>query len=361
MPNILCPRGFAVLLTLALAAPNALAESDNAYPRIGGEVAIEVQNDYAFRSDDPDNELNDLFTKTEPTIRLEFSPELSIQAGLVLEPVAGPEPGENRVFGDQGMFVEVLTIDYEADNVAFFAGKFGANFGIAWDATPGIYGTDMAEDYEISERLGVGGSVGLGDGQTGRLDLSASVFLLDTSVLAESFPRGRGSLGRSDGGPSNTDTLASYALALDGDVAAAPGLAYHLAFIDQAHGVDGTRRERGFAGALQYQTEIADGVTLAPLAEFVRFGNFGNEAGVDRTYLTLAAEIGWRAWKAVAAYTGRFAEKPAAGEDRDFQTQLSLGYAFESGLAVELGWKRAREARVDTDTLGLLFSYEFAF
>ena len=361
MPKRICPRGLAALLALALATPNALAETGNAFPRIGGEVSIEIQNDFAFRSDDPDSEINDLFTTTEPTIRLEFSPELAIRAGLVLEPVADPEPGEDRVFADHGLFVEVLTIDYEAGDVALHAGKFAANFGIAWDAAPGIFGTDMAEDYEMSERLGVGGSVMLGNERIGRLDLSASVFFLDTSFLADSYPRGRGNTSRSDGGPSNTETLASYALALDGDLAAAAGLAYHLGFIDQARGEGGARRERGFAGALQYQTEIADGVTLAPLAEFVRFGNLGNESGVNRTYLTLAAEIGWGAWKAVAAYTGRFADTPAAGDDRDFQTQLSLGYEFDSGLAVELGWKRAREARVDTDTLGLLLSYEFAF
>ena len=361
MPKRIFPRGFAALLALALAAPDALAESEGAFPRIGGDVSIEIQNDFAFRSDDAESEINDLFTTTEPSLALEFTPALAIRAGLVLEPVADPEPDEDRVFADHGLFVEVLTLNYEAGNVAFHGGKFAANFGIAWDATPGIFGTDMAEDYEMSERVGVGGSVGLGGDGAGRLDLSASVFFLDTSFLADSYPRGRGNTSRSDGGPSNTETLASYALALDGDVAAAPGLAYHLAFIDQARGVGGARRERGVAGALQFETEIADGVTLAPLAEFVRFGNLGNEAGVDRTYLTLAAEIGWSAWKAVAAYTGRFTDTPAAGDDHDFQVQLSLGYEFESGLAVELGWKRAREGGVDTDTFGLLLSYAFSF
>lgn len=354
-------RGCAALLALALAAPNAFAESENTYPRISGEVSIEIQNNFAFRSDDPDSEINDLFTTTEPTIELELMPALAIQAGLVLEPVADPEPDEDRFFADHGLFVEVLTVNYDAGKFALHAGKFTPNFGIAWNAAPGIFGTDMAEDYEMSERLGAGGSLALGNERIGRLDVSASIFFLDTSFLADSYPRGRGNTSRSDGGPSNTETLASYALALDGDVAATPGLAYHLAFIDQARGVGGTGRERGFAGALQYRTEIRDGVMLVPLAEIVRFDNFGNEAGVNRTYLTFAAEIGWSAWKAVAAYTGRFADTPGASDDHDFQTQLSLGYEFRSGVAVELGWKRAREAGVDTDTLGLLLSYEFSF
>ncbi len=354
-------RAFAALGALAWAAAPAAAE-ETAYPRLSGEVAIEIQNDLTFASDDAGAEINDLFTKVEPAIVLDLMDGLSIQSGLVLEPVAAPEPGENRVFGDQGLFVEVLTLNFEQDDFAVYGGKFGPNFGIAWDAAPGIYGTDTAEDYEVSERIGLGGSIAFGGERLGRHTLSASAFFLDTSVLADSWPRGRGNTSRSDGGPSNTGTLDSFAVALDGEIAVAPGLAYHLAFIDQARGAGGAGRERGLAAALSYEAELGDDVTVAPLFEYVRLENLGNATGANRTYVTAAAAFGWRQWSAVAAYTGRFSTGPAGTADQDdFQVQLSLGYTFDSGIAVELGWKHARDAAIDSHTVGLLLSYGFSF
>ena len=29
------------------------------------------------------------------------------------------------------------------------------NFGTAWDATPGVYGTDLAEEHEMAENIGL--------------------------------------------------------------------------------------------------------------------------------------------------------------------------------------------------------------
>ncbi len=354
-------RSFAVLAMLVCAAAPGAAQ-ETAYPRLSGEVAIEIQNDLTFASGDAGAEINDLFTKIEPGIVLDLIEGLSIRSGLVFEPVAPPEPGEDRVFADQGLFVEVLTLNYERGDFAIYGGKFWPNFGIAWDAAPGIYGTDTAEDYEVSERIGLGGSVAFGGGRLGRHTLSASAFLLDTSALAGSWPRGRGNTSRSDGGPSNTGTLDSFAIALDGEIAAAPGLAYHLAFIDQARGAGGAGREHGLAAALRYEAELGEGVTVSPLFEYVRLENLGNVTGANRTYVTAAAAIGWRQWTAVAATTGRFGTGPAGTADQDdFQVQLSLGYEFDSRVAVELGWKHAREAAIDSNTIGLQLSYGFSF
>jgi hypothetical protein len=44
-------------------------------------------------------------------------------------------------------------------------GKLNPGFGVAWDKAPGIYGTDLAEDYEISERISVVGTWQVGAGR----------------------------------------------------------------------------------------------------------------------------------------------------------------------------------------------------
>ena len=89
---------------------------DRTFPYFEIETVIEVQNDFAFDSDDPDLELNDFFTKTEPAIALFLTENLSIQSGLVIEPLFGPGPQDDRFFEDHGLFAEALTINFDTDH-----------------------------------------------------------------------------------------------------------------------------------------------------------------------------------------------------------------------------------------------------
>ncbi len=66
---------------------------------------------------------------------------------------APPVAGNDRVFDDQGFFVEVLTLDYEDGPVHLLGGKMHVNFGNAWDVTPGVFGTDLAEEYEMADNM----------------------------------------------------------------------------------------------------------------------------------------------------------------------------------------------------------------
>ena len=126
-------------------------------PKISGNIAFEFQNDLAFSSDDEAEEFNNLFTKIEPGLTLTLTDQLSVNAGVVLEQVQAPAvSGDDRVFDDQGFFVEVLTLDYDAGPVHLFGGKMHVNFGNAWDVTPGVFGTDLAEEYEMAENIGIG-------------------------------------------------------------------------------------------------------------------------------------------------------------------------------------------------------------
>ena len=52
---------------------------------------------------------------------------------------------------------------------------------------------------------------------------------------------------------------------------------------------------------------------------------------------------------------------PGVGTIDDHQIQISAGYAFESGLSADLGWKRSEDAGIETDTIGFLFAYGFGF
>ena len=148
---------FGFILAWAAAFPAYGEYVESGTPRLEVEIDVEIQNDWTFDSDDPDAELNDLFTTTEPAVALHLLPGLSIQSGLVLEPVKDPGPSDDRFFEDHGFFAEQLYLLYETDDFSLHGGKFNLPFGVAWDLAPGVYGTDVAEDfYEQVERIGLG-------------------------------------------------------------------------------------------------------------------------------------------------------------------------------------------------------------
>ena len=88
---------------------------------------------------------------------MNLAPRWSVFGHAVIEPVGDPAQSENRAFEDIGLYIEELFVEYSADSFGARAGKLNAEFGIAWDRAAGVYGTDIAEDYEISERIGLSG------------------------------------------------------------------------------------------------------------------------------------------------------------------------------------------------------------
>ena len=117
-----------------------------------------------------------------------------------------------------------------------FGGKMANNFGNAWDVTPGVLGTDLAEEYEMAENIALGGAFNGDLGEGGRHIVSAQIFFLDTSDLADSAFTRRPKPRRADGGPGNTGDFSSFSVAVDGgDYPTLPGFRYHAAYVHQGN------------------------------------------------------------------------------------------------------------------------------
>ena len=104
---------FLMGLGLTVAAGDRAAAQET-FSRVEGSVRIEVQNDGVYRSDAPDGELDDLFTKTEAEPRLRLTPELSLTSHPTLDMV-DKAPAESRAFEGEGLFVEELYLAYDTD------------------------------------------------------------------------------------------------------------------------------------------------------------------------------------------------------------------------------------------------------
>ena len=337
-----------------------LTRSKKTYPSVSGEIPIEIENDWAYRSGDRSNNNNDLFTTIEPEATVQFSPHWSIFGHAVLEPVASAEKFENRVFEDHGFYLEDFFLQFENGTFGGRVGKLSVGFGLAWDKTPGVFGTDFAEDgYETSERLGVFGSYTLNAGASGTHKISAGSFFQDTNIFSHSTLSGRGDTRKQDGGVSNTESFESFIVAVDGGNMAGSGkLGYHAAYMRQARGVGDVEHEHAVAAALYTEFDLGQGVVFSPFAEFVHQENAGG-ASANRDFLTLAGQVDWRGFNFAVAWTARNTNN--ATDDDDLQVQLSGGYSFNFGLSVDIGWKIAEEAGINTETLGVIAAYTIEF
>ena len=242
--------------TLKRRAPVALALLCSASPAMAIELSTEVVVEAQSQKE---TEHDHTFLRTEVAPTLAFNEHWFIDGVLVLEPLDREElTRRRRTFDREGVFVEELKLNYqhsiEDHSVQIFIGKFNPAFGTAWDAR-GIWGEDFAEDYEITEKLGVGGAFTLQTASLGIHTVSASSFFSDTSALSQSIISTRGRTNKRDGGAANTEDLSSYAIALDGEqLGGITGLNYHFAYrhLKRGDANIGADDESGYAVTINY-------------------------------------------------------------------------------------------------------------
>lgn len=355
----------ALALILLIAQPGAAGAADigGFHPKIDGAVSFELQDDWAYDSDDPDAEVNALYTKIEPVIALHLTDRLSINTHLTLEPVQDNDPGDDTAFENEGLYIEELTIKYEDERFSVFAGKFDPLFGIAWDLTPGVYGTDLDEAYQLVEKIGVGGSYTLGNEEAGAYTLTAATYFSDTTLSDSTITR-RGRLDIDDGGSGNTEDLSSYVAQVDAKAPAGlKGLGAHAGYYNQAEGDadTGLNNEKAYTLSVDYSWDIAENLSAMALAEWTGIRDAAG-ADDDIDYATLGGSLViYKNWNAALSYTGRRTDQGASGAIDDYQAQGSAGYTFDNGISFDVGYKKSRESDIDTNTVGALLSYEYEF
>lgn len=334
------------------------------FPAISGEVATELQNDYTANSDDPTtDEYNHLFSTTEIAATIRFNDNFFIDGTAVWEDIQDPEPNKNDFLDNEGIYIEEIKLNYENGPWAAWAGKFNPGFGVAWDAAGGIWGVDFAEDYEVTEKIGLGGSYTFENDQLGAHTFAANTFFADTTFLSGSTVTNRNTLDKSDGGVSNTEDFSSYVISLGGDnLAGVENLYYTLGYRNQDEGdtTTGGDRETGYVAALGHAFPVSDRVEMDALIEFADINNF--EAGTaDNQYITtsLTTTIDEQ-WNIAASYTSRNIDD-AGADANDHLLQISGGYDFGQGTTADIGWRNSEEGGTDTDIIGALITHTFEF
>lgn len=334
----LLASGTALLLSSA-----AMAQDSGG---LSAEFTIELENDTLFDSTNPANELSDTYATIGAALSLALSAHASLNTSLVLEPII--DAVDDRAFEDHGLYAEELYYAHDFGAAQIVLGKFNPAFGTAWDAAPGIYGADFAEDYELTEQLGGAVTVPFDIGGT-QNELTLAIFQADRTILSKSLGRKRPQNALNAGGVTNTDGPESMSLSLDGVWGDST---YNLSLQHLGRGVGDVADQTGISVGMTHSYDL--GVPVSLLAELAYFGDFGGTGNAAR-YGTvgLAAPVG------PVTVSGVYSNRDIAGAPTDHLGTLSAEMELFAGLTGAVGYRFGREGGDKNQTIGTLLVYEF--
>ena len=266
-------------------------------------------------------------------------------------------PASNALFRSEGLTLrQLFLVARPFAATAVYGGKIHPNFGSAYEQTPGN-SYNFGTDYEQDERIGVGAQYALPEALGHRIRISLEAFFLDTSVLSQSL-LSRPAFDDADPtvrvhrytlgafGPSNTNSLDSYTLALRGGEPER-GLTYQVSLTREATDEPGGKSEFGQSVGASYDP-TGDGIPLGgrlgvtPFLEYTHFSNFQGNPGLERHYVVGGLTFTYVRWQlAIAgglrrttdannppgqAFTNAVATQENAAWDH--QENISLNYTF---------------------------------
>lgn len=367
--------GFVITATSVSAEPARSGAADpQAYPRLTLEVDLNLYGiGTPYASEARRKGFSGfLFGHINPALHL--TPEFSLQAFLHPDPAGDFEPnGAVTFLRRQNVILEQLFGEWRpVEGLQLYAGKFNAPFGYGHEAFPGVLAAFRAHDiYLIREQVGMGVNWALPAPESwGEHTLSAAIFTLDTSFLANSlitrqrccdpgFNRYVRTTLR-QGGAGNTGQSDNVALSLEGKaIPALPGLTYNLGLLSRGPGKDGTRREWAWAAGLRYEHAWTEELRMLAFGEFVEFRNAeGNpleqdENGAERPvserrrFFTIGAQLLIGAWRATLVWQRDAAKRSFNTLPTQNWLEISGGRELGWSFGLDVGYQYARFVRDD--------------
>ncbi|MEP2639988.1 hypothetical protein [Roseobacter sp.] len=330
--------GLALLFTLT----PAFAQDS----RFSADFTAEIETDFTFDSDDADSEITDTFLTIEGALSYHLTDNVSLNATLLIEPVTDAD--DDRFLENHGFFAEELFLSFGVGQSDVTIGKFNPTFGTAWDAAPGIYGVDFAEDYEITERVGAAVDFGFAFAG-GDHTVQVAAFQADRTFLSDSLGRERGQLDINSGGVSNTTGIESFSVALSGEFG---NTNYNAGLQRQGAGNGDADDQTGAVFGLNQVLDTALPIeVLGEVAYFDAFDGTDNSA----TIATFGSSVAFDAF----TLSGVFAIRDVEEAPVDRLYTVSVEKELVPGLTGSVGYRFGQEDGVDSNALGVLLAYEF--
>lgn len=380
----------ALIYGLSLSVTSFAAEKSSKkknYPFISGETLLRVNG--AQISDISSGAKTGLVTtKIEPFVRFHFNPYVSVNVTYDYD---SRKQGVNQEFAsyngdmyvnkDYRLRMSELNVRLFSPDKDFevFLGKISPEFGMAWDRGYGIWGTSFANGYRLREKIG--GMLRI-NALTEYLaskyvSVTLASFFSDTTDLSRSaFQSGVTRNSVNSKGAGNDGKPTSYSIAVNGylphiGLSTKSNLSYHVAYRNlskpKATGPSYVR-EKGYVLGGEYQYHITPRLNFKLLAELTQINNLNGYKSDKAKYATTGAMLEYFGWSinytqlmanikentllAVEGpniydlnrgYFGQYIQSRlgliSSGTQKYSLSQISGGYSFNNGLAIEIGRK----------------------
>ncbi len=378
-----------LVLAAALLLPVVGQAQEVRFPQVNWDVDMGLYGVGTTSASDAARRGTSIFAFGDIGVGVHLSPEVSLQATLVTEPIGegdstGGFPDGGLIgFRRQAVWFENLYAQWKpVDGLTLWGGRFVAPFSRGYHDFPGILTSVRAHEISlIGDSLGVGGTATiLSDLTWGEVDLSASLFTLDRSLLSSTFLTRPACCGpvyeryrritQEQGGPANSGRLDNFSIALDGDgIAALPGFSWHLAVLSRAPGIDGLSREWGYAAAARYlhrwnaeqstlffgeavQFRSAGGRPTTEVPSFATDADTGEVVETTSTvpiasrvtFTTLGAQHRVGPWRGTLAWQYLQTKQSVESVPTQNWIEASVGREIGGGFGLDVGYQYARYA-----------------
>ncbi len=313
-----------------------------------------------YDADDADEEISDIFSHAHIDGTYNFNAQWSLNGSVVLEgdPAGHAHGGGtartgNRFFDDHPLIIQQLTLHYDDNHYGIYGGKFNPHIGIDNHHVPGWMGYFTFEEFDIREKIGVGG---YGELAGQRLDIST--YFADTTLLQESALYDRPTIDGEDKGVSNTEDFSSFSAQLSGDII--DDASYYIGYAHQ--GNDAGNDENRFTLGVNGHADITNALSINGMIDVTDISHLNGEADHDRRYMTLGAGADYNNWVFGATYTHIENDSTDADEGQEGSiAQGSIGYNFGNGFGIDVGYQRTDEEGEVKRRVGSVLRYHADF
>lgn len=325
------------------------------------EVQAEVEYATTFYAENPVFEKEEFLARVKSYSNFGVTEKLNIllDLDLVLDGEKELLSQSNRFLDREGLNVDKLKIEYRNDWVSLFAGRYEPADDL-FPHTPAFFG-NYSHYIDLSEKIGFGGSVKLGEAAVGEHWLTTNFFHLDTSFLSSPLFTNKGQIKKEDGGISNTEKFNNYLVTLNGGKAyEKPGGSYTIGYGLQRAGEGRDLDEKMFIGGLYGQISPSDDYDINLALEHVNLENAGGFPE-DHSTITLGAFYSRWPWGIGTVYSQRSVNPHDASEDSrtDKIFEIVGRYFFGDHIGLETAIEILNENGEDEHLFGIVFVYYF--
>ena len=352
-----------LFLLFFLSYKNVLAKDKENYyfPYLSGNLLTEFNftrmdsNKYGNKNYKDD--LNLSYLQIESLVNVHLSNNILIKTNLLFKPFMGRMDNINQYYNDYfgkenymyrdvyfdryDLILEELAFEYKEEQFMFGIGKFNPTFGTAYDKSKfyPVFGTKIAEDYELTEKLGFYVAMTLP-----MFTLRGNFFYNDDTFLSGSLFRNRdvyNNNGIYEKGVGNSHKLNNFSITADFGI---NDYRINAGFRRLSSSTDNTA-EKGYLFGFERlieETETSFGVL--PFVEYAFIENYNGTKNRDMNYLTARLPLFYKNWNITPSYSVRLDRESGFKNYKSYLTQISIGYKFNNGIMVDVSKNLGRES-----------------